>query len=150
MNKIQVLLVAGMMSGTIAVAMEKKKDIANMRTFALEFQQNKQDERKNTFLHTLAFESQNFEDWSEVTQRVDVFMSNHKKWMPNPFILNENGKTARQEAKTIFAQTGNPVSKVLVMYFKQMEDNAANSLAIKSQRDVTIAMQKAGMEFPSK
>jgi hypothetical protein len=147
MKNVKLFLLITIMSNFV-VAMENKKDIADMRIFALEFHQNKQDERKNTFLHTLAFDSENFEDWSEVMQKVEVFMSNNKKWMPNPFILNANGKTARQEAKGVFAKTGNPVSGVLVMYLKQMEDNAVNKLAIKNQRNATIMMQQLGLEFP--
>lgn len=148
MNKLQGLIVAGMMSSALTVAMENKKNIADMRTFALEFQHNKQDDQQNTFLHQLAFESKNFEDWSEVMQKVNVFMGNNKNWMTNPFILNANGKTAREEAKVVFKNTGNPVAGVLVMYLKQMEDNTVNKLAIKSQREATIALQKLGLEFP--
>jgi len=141
---------AVMMGSTYGIVDYNQNTNVDMRKFAIEFPQNKQDECNNTFLHHLAKDSKNFEDWSEVMQRVELFMSNNKNWMPNPFIYNNSGKTARQEAKKIFTNTGNPVSGVLVMYLKQMEDNAVNKLALKDQREKTILALQQGVEFPKK
>lgn len=141
---------AVMMGSTYGIVDYNQNTNVDMRKFAIEFPQNKQDEYNNTFLHHLAKDSEDFEDWSEVMQRVEVFMSNNKNWMPNPFIHNKNGKTARQEAKKIFTNTGNPVSGVLVMYLKQMEDNTVNKLALKDGREKTILALQQGIEHPNK
>src|SRR5438309_11365878 len=125
--KIMCVVAAIMIISGAAIAID-------IRTFGLEFQQNKQDERKNTFLHNLAFECEDFDDWSEVMHRVELFMNDNQNWMPNPFIQNNNGKTAKEETKKNFKKTGNPVCGVLAIYFKQMEDNCLNKLAIKKNR----------------
>jgi hypothetical protein len=39
--------------------------------------------------------------------------------MPNPFIVNNNNKTAGQRAEDIFNESGNLVSGLVAFYLKQ-------------------------------
>lgn len=118
----------------IAVAMDNKKDIVDIRKAWLEFSHNTQDENGNTFWHRLAQESEKLEDWSEVTQKENVFKKNNKNWMPNPLILNHAGKTARKEAKEVFNRSGNPVAGLLVIHLRRSEESFLNMVALKPNR----------------
>ena len=123
------------------VVTHNKKSVVDVRKFGLEFGHNKQDERKNTFLHKLAFECEGFNDWSQAMQRIEFFMQNNKNWMPNPLVENSDGRTARKEAKESFKRTGNPVCGVFVIYLKQIEYNYFNKMALKSNRDLMAIAQ---------
>jgi hypothetical protein len=126
----------------IVIAMDNP-DIIDIRTFGLEFPHNKQDENGNTFWHQLALISEVVADWAEVSQRINNFKQNNKKWLPNPFILNKNGKTARQVAEDIFNQSGNPISGLLAfVYLKQQEDQFLDKMALKANREMTAVAQK--------
>jgi len=120
-------------------AMENEKQIVDIRTFGLEFHQNKQDALGNTFLHNLALASETFIDWSEVNQEVNTFQQNNKNWLPNPFVLNNNGKTARRVAKDVFNQSGNPISGLLAsVYLKKQEDYFLNEMSFKMNRETYV------------
>lgn len=140
--------VAGIMSMciTTVVAMDNKKNIVDIRKFGLEFKHNKQDERKNTFWHQLARDCVTFEDWSEVEVRKQIFKRNNKNWLPNPLIVNEDGKTAKKEAKAMYNKTGNPVCALLVIHLQQIEFGYLNKMALKVSRDQMAIAQH--LEFP--
>ena len=144
------ILVASAMiiMSTAVVAMDNKETIVDIRKFGLEFPHNKQDERKNSFWHKLAFECEGFDDWSQVERRMEFFKQNNSNWMPNPLIENLDGRTARKEAKNCFSKTGNPVCGLLAMYLKQTEDVYLNKMASKSNREDMNVMQK--YEYPEK
>src|SRR4029078_7838903 len=93
-------------------------EATDIRKFGLEFLHNKQDENGNTFWHRLAQESGKFDDWSQVTEKEKIFKENNNNWLPNPFIENKEGNTARKEAKRTVSQTGNPVAALLLVYLK--------------------------------
>lgn len=135
-----IMLLAVCNNTTITMGNE---DIADMRTFGLEFPHNKQDENGNTFWHQLALISEITSDWPEITQRINEFKQNNKKWLPNPFIQNNNGKTARQVAADVFKQSGNPVSGLLAnVYLKQQEDGFLNQMALRASREQTAIAQQ--------
>ena len=145
----RVLIASAMITmSTTVVAMNTNNAVTDIRKFGLEFPHNKQDERKNTFWHKLAIESKDFDDWTQVEERIGSFKQNNKYWMPNPLIENVDGKTARKEAKASFSKTGNPICGLLVMYFKQTEDNYLNKVALKNNREDMVVMQK--YEHPHK
>jgi hypothetical protein len=128
-----------------SIAMEnvENPDIVDIRVFGLEFPHNRQDELGNTFWHNLALGSEISVDWSEMNQKMNNFKQNNKNWLPNPFILNNNGKTARQVAKDAFNQSGNPISGLLAfVYLKQQEDSFLNQMALKASREATAHAQQ--------
>lgn len=124
------------------ITMAMDKSVCDIRKFGLEFLHNKQDEHKNTFWHMLAIESEKFDDWSQVEQRMNLFKQSNKDWLPNPLIENEHGRSAKKEAKEVFKKSGNPVAALLVRYLHQTEYNYLNKVALKSSRDDMLVMQK--------
>jgi hypothetical protein len=127
---------------TISIAMDNP-DIVDIRVFGLEFPHNKQNDLGNTFWHNLALGSEISVDWSEINQRINNFKQNNNNWLPNPFILNNNGKTARQVAEDVFNQSGNPISGLLAFVFlKQQEDSFLNQMALKASRDAMAHAQQ--------
>jgi hypothetical protein len=120
----------------------------DVREFGLGFQHNKQDKNKNTFWHQLASECEDFEDWSEVNDKIELFQDNNKNWLPNPFMHNNSGTTAKQQAKKSFKKTGNPVCGLLVMYLKLQEDGFVNKMALKSNREMNFIIQQSGVSHP--
>lgn len=123
------------------VAMDNQKNIIDIRKAWLEFDHNKQDENGNTFWHNLVHKSERFEDWSEVKQEENVFKQNNKNWMPNPLICNNDGRTARQEAKIVFKRSGNPVAGLLVINLRQSEDSFLSTVALKDNRKLMDVAQ---------
>src|SRR5438132_8690831 len=119
----------------IVIAMDTQNNIMDMRKAWLEFPHNKQDENGNTFWHALARESEKLEDWSQVEEKIGQFKKNNKQWMPNPLLTNNNGKTARQEAKESYNRSGNAVAGLLVMYLRTDQNNFFNKMALKASRD---------------
>ena len=107
----------------------------DMREFGKQFDHNKQDSTGNTFWHDLARESVKLENWSQVVAREVLFKEQNKNWLPNPFIQNAEKKTARQEAKLQFKQTGNPVCGLLAVHLRQLEEDYLNKLALKENRE---------------
>ncbi|HLW72875.1 MAG TPA: hypothetical protein VKR54_02400 [Candidatus Babeliales bacterium] len=147
----RMISVAGIMSMciTTVVAMENKgntQDIVDIRTFGLEFQHNRRDEGGNTFWHQLARVSACLSDWSEVENHKEKFKQYNNNWLPNPCIVNNDGKTARQETKAVFKKTGNPVAGLLVDHLKQTEFAFLNKMALKINREQTAIAQH--LEFP--
>jgi hypothetical protein len=130
----------------IATSFATEKIMANeasdIRKFGLEFLHNKQDENGNTFWHRLAQESKNFDDWSQVTEKEKIFRENNGNWLPNPFIENKEGNTARKEVKSVVKKTGNPVSALLVIYFSKLEEGYAGKVALKENRELMAVAQK--------
>jgi hypothetical protein len=127
-------VVAMSMFGCVYSMNEQKKEIMDIRKRWLEFPHNKQDENGNTFWHQLAIESKTAQDWMEMELKMAVFKQRHNYWLPNPLIENNEGRTAKKEAKKIFSQSGNPVCALLVMYLNQNEYNFVNKVAVKSSR----------------
>lgn len=113
----------------------------DIRKFGLEFSHNKQDSHGNTFWHQLALVSNDFQDWSEVMERERIFRNNNKNWLPNPLIENNNGNTAKKEAKKIFKESGNPISGLLVVYLRKLEEGYLDKMALKINRERMIYVQ---------
>lgn len=134
---IMILSAAGLTAEKIIAS-----EATDIRKFGLEFLHNKQDENGNTFWHRLARESGKFDDWSQVTEKERIFKENNNNWLPNPFIENKEGNTARKEAKSIVRKTGNPVAALLVVYLKQSEDGYVNKVALKQNRELMAVAQK--------
>lgn len=133
----------------IAVAMDIENNIMDMRKAWLEFPHNKQDENGNTFWHNLARESEHFQNWSQVHEKMEQFKKDNKNWLPNILLINKNGKTARQEAKASYNRSGNAVAGLLAFVFlKQQEDNFLNKMAVKDSRDMMSYAQH--YEHPNK
>ena len=124
--------------GTSAVAMD-------IRKFGLEFPHNKQDEHGNTFWHRLVIEC---DDWSQIELKKIIFKQNNKNWLPNPMIENEEGRTARKEAKIMYCRSGNPLCGLLVMHLNDIEKNYLNQVAVKLNREMMAVAQN--YEHPNK
>lgn len=129
-------------------AMDTKNNIMDMRQAWKEFPHNKQDELGNTFWHNLARESEKLEDWSQVNEKIEKFLKDNKRWMPNILLTNNNGKTARQEAKESYNRSGNAVAGLLVIYLRSTEDNFLNKTALKDNRNMMSYAQH--FEHPNK
>jgi hypothetical protein len=120
----------------------------DIRKMWLDFPHNKQDEHGNTFWHQLAQKSAQFTDWSQVNEEIGAFMSENKKWLPNPFIENKRGRTAHKEAELIFEKCGNPVTAGVVLHLHRMEEKYLDSVAWQKSRDSMNSAQY--QEHPSK
>lgn len=103
----------------------------DIRKFGLELRCNTQDDQGNTFWHIVADQSNVFQKWHEIEYSINCFANDNKGYLPNPFIQNNNGKTARQEAKKIFKTSGNVVSGALMVYLEESEKLFLKKVASK-------------------
>ncbi|SRR5260221_1931649 len=129
------------------IAMESHKNALDISKMWLQYPHNARDEHGNTFWHQLARGSEHFTDWPEVTQKENWFKQKHKNWTPNPFIENNNKKTARKEAKDVFKKSGNPVTGLLVVYLRQREESFLYKVAVKEYRDAMPTAQYIDYEL---
>jgi hypothetical protein len=140
-NKLVIMLIVVVMVSAHTIS------AMDIRKFGLEFPHNKQDAQGNTFWHDLAYESGRFEDWSQIQQKIKNFEEKNNNWLPNPLIKNKNGKTARQEAKKVFADSGNAVSGLLIHYLAGTEQGYFNKMALKVNRDAMANAQHVDRSF---
>jgi len=136
-RKKQLMSLAGIIVGAYSmyVAASQKPAIDDIRKFGLKVPHNKQDLDGNTFWHQLAFASNRFQDWSQVVEKERIFRADNNNWLPNPLIENNNGNTAKKEAKKIFKQSGNPISGLLVVHLRKSEEIYLNRMALKTNRE---------------
>jgi hypothetical protein len=127
--------------------MESHKNALDISKMWLQYPHNARDEHGNTFWHQLARGSEHFEDWSEVVRIENRFKQRHKHWTPNPFIENNNNKTAYKEAEAVFKRSKNPVVGLLVVYLKQKEESFLQKFAVKEYRDAMPTAQYIDYEL---
>jgi len=91
------------------------------RTFLRERPHNKQNEQGNTFLHEIALNCSRFDEWKQLSQKMDQFANENGNNIPNPLLENNDHATARKLAKAQFNASGSPICGTLIVFLREAE-----------------------------
>jgi hypothetical protein len=121
----------------------------DLRTFLQDQPCNERNAAGNTFFYQLALDSASITSSEELFEKLTALIQKHEGCIPNLFLSHtkiENGKevtrTAKQEAKNQFQQTGNPICALLAELLKRSEQSYLAEVLHPKGKDMLIHPNK--------